>query len=96
MTDIAQEVADIQNRITQLEALSEDDLKPAMKDLKKALMDNPDACSLMLPEDIGKMVEALRRMTGQALVEEKTKTKTKKQTAAEIKEMLGQPLADDF
>ena len=65
---LAQAASDIQVRIKDLEALSEDDLKPAMDDLKRALMQNPAACSLMLPEDVGQMVAALRRITGQALV----------------------------
>lgn len=57
---------DILPRINDLVNLSGEALEQEMKILKKALMENPDASNLMLPEDIGKTVAALRRMTGQA------------------------------
>ena len=64
---------DLVPRIKELADLSGEDLTDAMKELKKALMHNPDAVALMLPEDIGDMVTALRRMTGESIVAATTK-----------------------
>lgn len=50
-----------------------ENLKGAMTELKAALRDNPDACALMLPEDIGACVHHLRRMTGQLISAEAAK-----------------------
>lgn len=65
----AQAYADIKNKIEQLEALEDTALEGAMKELKKALMANPNAVSLMLDTDYGKMVLALRKITKEAQVE---------------------------
>ena len=64
-----QAYADIKERIDLLSAMSDTDLPNAMSNLKKALMQNPAAVSLMEDMDIGKMVVALRRVTGEALAE---------------------------
>jgi len=53
---------EIQARINQLEELSETDLKTEMDDLKMVLLQNPVACTLLLPEDIGKAVAAIKRL----------------------------------
>ena len=42
-----------------------------MSALKKSLMQNPAACELMLDEDLGKMVTALRRIVGEEIVAKK-------------------------
>jgi len=47
-----------------------ENLKNAMRDLKVALKQNPEACAAMLDEDIGLCVSALRRMTGQQITQE--------------------------
>lgn len=57
----------IKRTIEGLVALMGDELKSGMSQLKKALKENPAACELMLDEDLGKMVVALRRMTGEQL-----------------------------
>ena len=92
--DFSQAASEIQQRIKALEALSDDDLKPAMDDLKRALMANPTACALMLPEDIGETVKALRRITGQALVA----PKTKKEKVPKLQNLTAEQIAelDDF
>ena len=41
--------SEISQRIKTLEAMSGDDLKNEMMDLKKALLENPQACMLLLP-----------------------------------------------
>lgn len=69
---------DIKPKIDSLVSLSDDDLRGAMKSLKDALMKNPAATSLMLDTEIGEMVKALRRMTGEALVAATTKEKKPK------------------
>lgn len=73
----AQAYADIKDRIQQLIDLSGEDLSSAMVDLKGALKHNPNACALMLPEDIGGIVSALQRITGKYL-QEKAKQSTGK------------------
>jgi hypothetical protein len=81
--EISQAAADVIPRIKELETLSGEDLETAMLQLKGALLQNPDAVALMLPEDIGMMVVALRRMTGQSIAEAtaEKKTGTKKSKA---------------
>jgi hypothetical protein len=78
---IEQAYSDIKDKINLLELASDTELPEQMKTLKKSLMENPAAVSLMLDTDIGKMVIALRRITKEALVEaskEKTKGNGKK------------------
>lgn len=53
----------IQQRIHELQTLNGTDLKAAMSKLRLMLLDNPSACALLLPEEAGAMVAALRRMT---------------------------------
>ena len=94
--------ADLVPRLEALASFSEADLPNEMQSLKNALIKNPEACSLMLPEHLGMLVAALRRVTGQALASaqkakasKSTKTpKPKALTAAEISSMLAD--ADDF
>lgn len=59
---------DILQKISELNTMSGEELPDAMKQLKRALMENPDAVALMRDEDIGEMVAALRRITGQEIV----------------------------
>lgn len=72
----AQAYADIKAKIELLSAMAEADLPGAMKELKASLLQNPQACYLMLPQDIGQMVIALRSMRQEAAVEA-TATKEK-------------------
>lgn len=88
-------VEEIQARIKSLETAIGEDLKNEMLSLKQALMDNPSACALLLDEDIGKMVSALRNMTGQAVASaaaSKT-TRTTKAASAKPKKMTAEELA---
>lgn len=73
----AQAYADIKARIDQLQELSGEELSGEMTLLKGALKANPNACALMLPEDIGELVSALQRITGKYL-ESKAKPASKK------------------
>lgn len=72
---LEQTVADMQVRIHELASLSGENLEGAMKELKKALMENPEACELMLPQDIGLMVAALRSITKSHAISEANKPK---------------------
>ena len=97
--DLQQKYADIRIKIDDLENRMGEDLKTAMTTLKKALMANPAACEIMLDEDIGEMVKALRRMTMQDVIETKEtgggKKKPKAKTMADLTpEMLAQGLAE--
>lgn len=54
---------EIKSRIERLASLSGLDLKLAMDGLKSLILANPSACTQLLPEDVGDMVSALRKMT---------------------------------
>jgi hypothetical protein len=71
-----QAYADIKARLDTLAEMSGTDLESGMKELKKALMQNPTACMLMEDADIGQLVIALRKLTGEALIEASTSKKT--------------------
>lgn len=76
-TNTQQQYAGIRAKIDDLESRMGSDLKVAMEELKIALRSNPEACELMLDEDIGEMVKALRRMTMQDVIETKEPGKKK-------------------
>ena len=89
--------SEIATRISLLESLSENDLKSEMDDLTVALIQNPEACMLLLPEEIGKTVIALRRIVGTAVATASTpKTRAKKETAKRMtQEELAAALDDE-
>jgi len=78
----AQAYADIKAKIDMLASLSDMDLKGAMTDLKKSLLQNPQACYLILPQDIGQMVIALRAMKNETVVAAEKVPKEKKAKAS--------------
>lgn len=86
VSDLAaqQAYADILPRIDGLVKLSGEVLEKEMSILKKALIENPDACAIMLPVDIGKMVAALRTITGMAMTEATTKPKGKGKSTKQL------------
>ena len=89
--------ADIIPRIRQLNSLSDAQLEVEMKLLKAALMANPEAVALMLPEDIGEMVVALRKITKEAVVAAEVKAAGRTKTAKPKLDKNGQmEIADDF
>jgi len=65
--ELTQEAHEIKLRIAQLSELSGTDLKAEMDDLKMVLLKNPAACELLLPEDIGMAVAAIKRLVGTAI-----------------------------
>lgn len=71
-------IEEIRNKIAQLSTTDEgESLKKAMSDLKVALLKNPAACSLMLPEDIGECVKHLTKITMKDIVEAASSKKEK-------------------
>lgn len=89
--------ADIIPRIRQLNSLSDMEAENEMKLLKAALMANPEAVALMLPTDVGLLVQSLRRITKEAVIEAASKVKKpkeKKIDAQSMQQMLAD--VDDF
>lgn len=80
----AQAYADIKERIDRLNTLADTDLQNAMKELKKALMANPAAVALMEDSDIGQMVIALRKITGEAIQEASKEKKPGRKKSATV------------
>lgn len=82
----------IRQKIADLQTLEDGpELKGQMDVLREMLLSNPDACATMLPEDLGLMVRALRKMTSNRVAADlgrakprASKTATPKLTAAEI------------
>lgn len=94
--------SELSSRISSLESLMGEELKNEMTALKIAIKENPNACMLLLPEEIGKMVVALRKIVGVAIqtsTKAPAKAKTpktgvgKKLTEEELKAALDD---DDF
>lgn len=77
-----QAYADIKAKLSLLSDMADTDLKSAMTDLKKSLLQNPQACYLMLPQDIGQMVIALRAMKNETVVALTKEPKEKKSKAS--------------
>lgn len=85
--------SEISSRISSLESLMGEDLRNEMTSLKIAIKENPSACMLLLPDEIGTMVSALRKVVGIAIATASAKIKkspaekkatTKKMTAEEL------------
>ena len=84
--------SEISQRISQLETLMGDDLRNEMSALKQAIMENPSACALLHDTDIGKLVSALRKITGQALASATAKKPTKKEAAPKARKLTQEEL----
>lgn len=87
---------DIKTKINMLSTMSDDSLKDAMTDLKKALLKNPQACYLILPHDIGEMVIALRAMKNEAVVEAATAKEKGPKKAKASKALTASEIAAAF
>jgi len=72
-------------------------LKDAMSKLKQALKENPVACAMLLPEEIGECVHHLMRVTGRDLeMQASGKKKEKKVTFDFSDEKALKELEDDL
>lgn len=99
MQEVEQVASEISGRIQSLASFDGESLKEEMAALKKALQENPAACSLLHDEDIGKAVAALRRMVGMAVAataKPAPKPKQKKLSAAELAKALAEVPDDEF
>lgn len=94
MREPTQAASDIIRRIRELESLSGEDLSNEMTLLKDALHCNPDAVALMLPEDMGSLVTALRKVTNTS-ISEATKEKASG-TKAKKKALTAEEMANAF
>ena len=94
--EVQQAYIDIKAKIDKLADMSEINLKDAMTDLKKSLLQNPQACYLIMPYDIGQMVVALRAIREEAVVEAEAE-KTKGPKKARIsKQLTAEEIAQAF
>lgn len=103
ITDSPEQVcSEIRQRINRLADFDGESLKNEMQELKKALLENPAACALLLDEDIGKAVAALRRMTAGAIEasssssKKKTERVKKPMSFAELQEKFGSLSEEDL
>lgn len=71
-------------------------LKGAMNDLKIALKSNPEACNLLLPEDIGEMVKHLYKITNTVVIEAKAKAGAKAAKKVDLSDPTIYDKASDF
>jgi hypothetical protein len=100
-TDVNEIKSEISTRIALLNNMSEADLKNEMRELKVALKENPAACALLMDEDIGALVSALRKITHKDITEAETKPKKGTKPKAEKVQLSAEQLAaalddDDF
>lgn len=90
-------VEQIRQRIADLQTMENGQIKESMKVLQGMLLANPSACALMLPEDTGLLVRALRKMTGntQALMiaNSKPSRKTKETSTSSLEKLSVADLA---
>lgn len=71
--------AEVSSRIAALESLFEESLTGEMDALKAVLIENPSAAALLKDEDVGLLVQNLRRTVSTAIAEANAaKTKPKK------------------
>jgi len=97
MEDALITTADIVPRIRQLNSLSDMEAEKEMSLLKIALMANPEAVALMLPEDVGLLVATLRRIVREEVIATAAKKTTKKakETKVDAKTLWATDV-DDF
>lgn len=78
-------ITEIQQKIKILsETDDQQQIKPMMADLKRALKENPAACSLLQPEDIGIAVAKLRLITNTQIIDTLTPQKKERKSAAKV------------
>ena len=74
----AQQIKDMIDALSQTE--DGESLKNEMAKLKKALLENPTACAMLLPSDIGEMVKYLMKVTGKDIMDQMSSTAKKAST----------------
>lgn len=88
----------IRDKIAQLITVKGDPeaLRFGIKDLQRALLKNPAACALMLPEDIGEAVKLIRYYTGREAIDEQARKATSKKSPKMSVEQISEINIDDF
>jgi hypothetical protein len=88
----------IRDKIAQLITIKGDPeaLRFGIKDLQRALLQNPSACALMLPEDIGEAVKLIRYYTGKEAVDEQARKATSKKSTKMSVEEISNINIEDF
>ena len=85
--------SEISQRISLLTSFPLETLKGEMQVLKKTIMENPSACLLLEDEDIGLLVQALRRMTASSILSSSKTKETKEKTPSKAKKLTPEELA---
>lgn len=90
----AEAAAEIARKIKELMSLQENKeiLRQGMKDVQRSLLQNPAACSVMLPEDIGAAVQLIRVLSGKEIKEQETK-KSSNAAAKKVQNMSPEDIA---
>ncbi len=81
---------DVRAKIKKLSNIEGEDLKREMTYLKHALRVNPEAANLLLPEEIGEMVQSIYKLTNKVVAAQAAKatvSKSKKIDVTKLKEM---------
>lgn len=97
--EVSQLASEIQARILALESLFDEPLKAEMNELKRVLLANPSAASLLKDEDVGLLVRNLRRTVSSAIAEAsaaKEKKPSTRKTKPLTKDELKQALLEGF
>lgn len=97
--ETSQLASEIQARILALESLFDEPLKAEMNELKRVILANPSAASLLKDEDVGLLVRNLRRTVSTAIAEAsaaKEKKPASRKTRPLTKDELKQALLEGF
>lgn len=98
-TEQAQALSELQQKIANLVNIEGIELRNEMAALKQTLLENPEVAALLLPEDVGACVDAIRRILQVSIVsaaKEKKPAKPKPLSKDELKKMLDEIQDDDF
>lgn len=71
------DIEHIRSMIQNLSEVGESGLRQEMDKLKVALKENPAACELLMPEDIGEMVKHIMKLEGKMIFDAKVKAESK-------------------
>lgn len=76
-TPVQPDAVHIKEMIALISTTGKDNLREHMDRLKVALKENPAACELLLPEDIGEMVKAIGILEGKMIFDAKVKAESR-------------------
>jgi len=76
-TPIPVDIQHIKNMIAEIATVGKDNLRPHMDTLKKALKENEAACRIILPEEIGMLVQGIKVLEDKMVFDAKVKAEKK-------------------